>query len=52
MGNSLPVACRSKVPDEMSRPRLRQKIEADAGAPRYLVTASGIGYALQPTDSE
>jgi DNA-binding response OmpR family regulator len=29
--------------------RLRQKIEADAGAPRYLVTASGIGYALHPT---
>lgn len=27
---------------------LRQKIETDAGA-RYLITASGIGYALQPT---
>jgi hypothetical protein len=32
--------------------RLRQKIEADAGAPRYLVTASGIGYALRPNGSE
>jgi DNA-binding response OmpR family regulator len=28
--------------------RLRQKIEADASVPRYLVTASGIGYALYP----
>jgi DNA-binding response OmpR family regulator len=27
--------------------RLRQKIEADATAPRYLVTVSGVGYALQ-----
>jgi DNA-binding response OmpR family regulator len=32
--------------------RLRQKIEADAGAPRYLVTTSGIGYALRPTGEE
>ena len=32
--------------------RLRQKIEADASAPRYLVTASGIGYTLQPTGEE
>ena len=28
--------------------RLRQKIEADAAEPRYLVTVSGIGYALRP----
>jgi DNA-binding response OmpR family regulator len=28
--------------------RLRQKIEADAARPRYLVTASGVGYALRP----
>jgi DNA-binding response OmpR family regulator len=28
--------------------RLRQKIEADAAAPRYLVTISGLGYALRP----
>jgi DNA-binding response OmpR family regulator len=27
--------------------RLRQKIEADAAAPRYLVTISGVGYALR-----
>jgi DNA-binding response OmpR family regulator len=27
--------------------RLRQKIEADAAAPRYLVTVSGVGYTLQ-----
>jgi len=27
--------------------RLRQKIEADAAEPRYLVTVSGVGYALQ-----
>ena len=27
--------------------RLRQKIEADAAAPRYLVTVSGVGYALR-----
>ncbi|HVS00889.1 MAG TPA: response regulator transcription factor [Thermoanaerobaculia bacterium] len=27
--------------------RLRQKIEVDAAEPRYLVTMSGIGYALQ-----
>jgi DNA-binding response OmpR family regulator len=34
--------------------RLRQKIEADAAQPRYLVTVSGIGYALRPagTDAE
>jgi DNA-binding response OmpR family regulator len=29
--------------------RLRQKIEADAAAPRYLVTMSGVGYALRVT---
>jgi DNA-binding response OmpR family regulator len=29
--------------------RLRQKIETDASVPRYLVTASGIGYALYPS---
>jgi DNA-binding response OmpR family regulator len=28
--------------------RLRQKIEADAAEPRYLVTVSGVGYALRP----
>jgi DNA-binding response OmpR family regulator len=28
--------------------RLRQKIEGDAGEPRYLVTVSGVGYALRP----
>jgi DNA-binding response OmpR family regulator len=28
--------------------RLRQKLEADAAAPRYLVTVPGRGYALQP----
>ena len=28
--------------------RLRQKIETDATQPRYLVTISGIGYALRP----
>jgi DNA-binding response OmpR family regulator len=27
--------------------RLRQKIEADAAAPRYLVTVSGVGYVLK-----
>jgi len=27
--------------------RLRQKIEADAAEPRYLVTVSGVGYTLQ-----
>jgi DNA-binding response OmpR family regulator len=32
--------------------RLRQKVEADASAPRYLVTASGIGYALHPSGEE
>jgi DNA-binding response OmpR family regulator len=30
--------------------RLRQKIEADAAAPRYLVTVSGVGYVLQPRE--
>jgi DNA-binding response OmpR family regulator len=29
--------------------RLRQKIEADAAEPRYLVTVSGVGYALKPS---
>ena len=28
--------------------RLRQKIEADAADPRYLVTVAGVGYALRP----
>ncbi len=28
--------------------RLRQKIERDAAEPAYLVTVSGVGYALQP----
>jgi DNA-binding response OmpR family regulator len=28
--------------------RLRQKIEADASSPRYLVTLPGVGYALRP----
>ncbi len=28
--------------------RLRQKIEGDAAEPRYLVTVSGVGYALRP----
>jgi DNA-binding response OmpR family regulator len=28
--------------------RLRQKIETDAAAPRYLITISGVGYALRP----
>lgn len=28
--------------------RVRQKIEADPAAPRYLVTVSGVGYALRP----
>lgn len=28
--------------------RLRQKIEGDATEPRYLVTVSGVGYALRP----
>lgn len=32
--------------------RLRQKIEIDATEPRYLVTASGIGYALLPDGRE
>jgi len=29
--------------------RLRRKIEEDPGAPRYLVTVSGLGYALHPS---
>ena len=32
--------------------RLRQKIEEDAAAPRYLVTVSGVGYALQARGEE
>jgi len=32
--------------------RLRLKIEPDAAEPRYLVTASGIGYVLRPTGEE
>jgi DNA-binding response OmpR family regulator len=32
--------------------RLRQKIEADAAEPRYLVTVSGLGYALRPDGVE
>ena len=32
--------------------RLRQKIEGDAAEPRYLVTVSGIGYALRPDGRE
>jgi DNA-binding response OmpR family regulator len=32
--------------------RLRQKIEDDAAAPRYLVTVSGVGYVLQPEGGE
>ncbi len=32
--------------------RLRQKIERDAAAPAYLVTVSGVGYALQPAGEE
>jgi DNA-binding response OmpR family regulator len=32
--------------------RLRQKIEADAAEPRYLMTVSGVGYALQPAGSD
>ena len=32
--------------------RLRQKIEADAAAPRYLVTVAGVGYCLRPTGEE
>ena len=32
--------------------RLRQKIETDAAAPRYLVTVSGVGYALQADGRE
>ena len=29
--------------------RLRRKIEDDPSAPRYLVTVSGLGYALYPS---
>ena len=29
--------------------RLRQKIEPDAGSPRYLITQRGIGYSFLPT---
>jgi DNA-binding response OmpR family regulator len=32
--------------------RLRQKIEQNAAAPSYLVTVSGVGYALQPDGVE
>jgi len=32
--------------------RLRQKIETDAAAPAYLVTVSGVGYALRPAGEE
>ena len=32
--------------------RLRQKIETDAAEPRYLVTVSGVGYALRPEGEE
>jgi DNA-binding response OmpR family regulator len=32
--------------------RLRQKIETDAADPRYLVTVSGVGYALQAAGEE
>ncbi|MFL6194147.1 MAG: response regulator [Thermoanaerobaculia bacterium] len=32
--------------------RLRQKIEGDAAEPRYLVTVSGVGYALRPEGEE
>jgi DNA-binding response OmpR family regulator len=32
--------------------RLRQKIEADAAEPRYLVTVSGVGYELRPAGAE
>ncbi|HEY4592643.1 MAG TPA: response regulator transcription factor [Thermoanaerobaculia bacterium] len=32
--------------------RLRQKIEADAAAPRYLVTVSGVGYVLRVMGEE
>ena len=32
--------------------RLRQKIEAEATEPRYLVTISGVGYALRPEGVE
>jgi DNA-binding response OmpR family regulator len=32
--------------------RLRQKIEAEATEPRYLVTISGVGYALRPEGAE
>ncbi|HYX25158.1 MAG TPA: response regulator transcription factor [Thermoanaerobaculia bacterium] len=32
--------------------RLRQKIEVDAAQPRYLVTVSGVGYALRTAGTE
>lgn len=32
--------------------RLRQKIEADAADPRYLLTVSGVGYVLRPEGEE
>jgi DNA-binding response OmpR family regulator len=32
--------------------RLRQKVEADAGEPRYLVTVAGVGYSLRPAGAE
>ncbi|MEA2604728.1 MAG: hypothetical protein QOF89_5720 [Acidobacteriota bacterium] len=32
--------------------RLRQKVEADATQPRYLVTVSGVGYSLRPEGTE
>ncbi|HYL04563.1 MAG TPA: helix-turn-helix domain-containing protein, partial [Thermoanaerobaculia bacterium] len=32
--------------------RLRQKIELDAGQPRYLVTVAGVGYSLQAHGEE
>ena len=32
--------------------RLRLKIEPDVAEPRYLVTASGIGYVLRPAGEE
>ncbi len=32
--------------------RLRQKIEKDPSAPRYLLTVSGVGYLIHPTPKE
>jgi DNA-binding response OmpR family regulator len=32
--------------------RARQKIESDPASPRYLVTVSGVGYALHPSPSD